>query len=72
MQILHEWREKVWHNPPAPNPWEEIDLVQKPVFGGSGLTPRAKGSKISAEILLARSLVDVENFTQNRGTSQKL
>ena len=25
--------EMVWHNPPAPKPWEEIDLAENPLFG---------------------------------------
>ena len=45
---------------------------RNPLFQGSGLTPRASGSKSPTRKLLARSFGDPENFMPIRGLGQKL
>ena len=45
---------------------------RNPLFQGSGLTPRASGSKSPTRKLLARSFGDPENFMPIHGLGQKL
>ena len=63
---------KVWHDPPAPKPWKVIFFGIKHTLRGQGLTPSASWSKSPGQKLLARILVDPENFEQIIQTSQKL
>ena len=61
---------KVWHNPPATKPLEEIDLAENTLFGVRAWPQRASGYKYPDQKLLAQKLV--ENLTPVWPWGQKL
>ena len=58
--------------PPCPKTPGGDRFGRNPLFRGPGLTPRAPGSKLPAQKLLARSLVDPKNLTTIWPLGQKL
>ena len=56
--------EKVWHNPPAPKPPEQIDLA-KPAFLGSGPDPKGCGVQVTHPKIICKEICGFWKFRAN-------